>query len=103
MIRHTVLVRFADHVDAGHRAELFRALGDLCDQLPRIVDFGFGPNISPEAPVVHGFHDGFWFDVVDAPARDAYLLAPAHTAVGRRLVAACAGGTDGLVAFDVEI
>jgi hypothetical protein len=103
MIRHIVLVRFGAHVDADQRAALFADLADLCEQIPGIVDFRCGRNISPEAAVIHGFEHGFWFDFDDAATRDAYLAAPAHIAIGRRLLAACADGTDGLIVFEIEV
>jgi len=34
------------------------------------------------------------------PARDAYLADEVHRAIGARLVAACSGGTEGLIVFD---
>jgi Stress responsive A/B Barrel Domain len=59
-------------------------------------------NISPEVPVVHGFHDLFWFDFTDAAARDAYLVHPDHQKAGARLVAAC-GGIEGIQVLDVAL
>jgi hypothetical protein len=100
MIRHIVLVRFRADVGAGERAAIFADLAAL-RRLDGVLDFGAGPNVSPETAVRHGFGDAFWFDFRDAAARDAYLDDPAHRAAGARLVAAAEGGVDGIVVVDV--
>ncbi|WP_299130343.1 Dabb family protein [uncultured Amaricoccus sp.] len=100
MIRHMVLLRFRAEVSAGERAALMADLGGLRARLPGIVGFTTLRNVSPEAPVVHGFEDGFGVDFRDAAARDAYLADEGHRAIGARLVAACDGGIEGLIVFD---
>lgn len=103
MIRHIVLMRFKAEITSERKAEIFAALGDLCGQLGGIVGFQAGHNVSPETHIIHGYHEGFWFDFTDAAARDSYLDAPAHRAVGRQIVAATEGGPEGLVVFDIEL
>lgn len=100
MIRHMVLLRFRPEVTAADKAALMAELDALRGHLPGMLAFTPLANTSPEHPVVHGFLDGFVIDLADAAARDVYLADPAHQAVGAKLVAACAGGTAGLVVFD---
>jgi hypothetical protein len=103
MIRHIVLLRFRDSVTAEAKAAHYAELAGLKGHLSGILDAHFGPNISPEAPVIHGFKDGFWFDFVDEAARDAYLIDPAHQAAGAKLVANAVDGIDGLIVFDMKV
>lgn len=102
MIRHCVFLRFrADVPQAegdGIEADL-RALQPLVDGF---LAMSFGPNVSPEG-LGQGFDHGFTMDFRDAAARDAYLVHPAHQAVGKRVVAALEGGVQGLVVFDLEL
>ena len=103
MIRHFVHLRFRDAVSDGEKLELFAALSGLSDHLGGVLDFQHRKNVSPEAPVVRGFLDMFWFDFETAAARDAYLADAEHKAVGARLVAAAEGGIDGIFVCDVEV
>jgi len=102
VIRHCVLCRFRDDVDAASREALYERLTRLCDELPNVLAAGFGSNASPEG-LGQGFDDGFVIDFVDSLARDAYLDDATHRAIGADLLAALDGGRDGLVVFDLEI
>lgn len=101
MIRHIVALRFADPIGWAVKAAHYAELDALRGHLGGILDFRSFTNISPEAAVVHGFRDGFWFDFADAAARDAYLADPGHQRAGAGLVAAC--GVDGIQVIDVEM
>lgn len=102
MIRHFVAVRFKDSVTPETKAALFGEL-DALRQHVEFIDFHAGPNISPETPVVHGFLDAFWFDFADEAARDAYLIHPAHQAVGAKLVANVVDGPNGILVVDMKV
>ena len=99
MIRHVVLVKLHDAADAPH---IFAALKNLQSQIPGIISITAGSDCSPEG-LQHGFTHGFTVDFVNAAARDAYLPHPAHQKVGAMIVAATAGGRDGIVVLDFEI
>ncbi len=102
MIRHIVLVRFADATPPAERDAIFAELAALKDVLPGLRGFFHGPNVSPE-PLARGYSHAFTVDFDDATARDAYLVHPAHQAAGGRLVRAAAGGLDGLVVIDIAL
>lgn len=103
MIRHIVALKFPSGVTSDKKSELYRELDALSDHIDGILDFRTFANVSPEVPVVRGFHDVFWFDFRDAHVRDAYLDHPAHKAIGAKLVAAAQGGLDGIFVIDVEL
>jgi len=100
MIRHIVALRFPATLAEAEKDRLYAALQAL--NLPGLLEFRTFRNISPEAPVTHGFQDLFWFDFRDAEARDLYLTDPGHQAIGAQLVAAT-GGPDGIQVLDVEL
>ncbi len=103
MIRHLVFLNYADNVTQETKDELMRGLDALRYEVDGIEAFFARPNISPEAPLIHGLTEMFWFDFRDAKARDAYLANETHKAIGARLVAALEGGTDGIFVCDVEL
>ena len=102
MIRHTVFVKFPADARPEAIGALFGALGDLKAVAPGMLRFDAGANVSPEG-LARGFTHAFVVDFVDAAARDAYLVHPAHRAAGARLVKAAESGIDGLIVIDIEI
>jgi hypothetical protein len=102
MIRHIVHLKFPPDFLTDTQDGLYAGLAALRGHLHGILDFQHRPNISPEAPVVHGFTDMFWFDFSDLASRDAYLADPDHQAMGARLVAAV-GGLDGVMVCDIAL
>ena len=102
MIRHIVLVNFRDDVSDEHKAGIYAELRALVGKIDGLESASFGPNVSPEG-LSKGFRDGFTMDLRDAESRDRYLADPDHQAAGAKLVAAAAGGVDGLIVFDLRI
>lgn len=102
MIRHCVFVRFRGDVAEAERNAIYTDLAALKDVVPGFLAISYGANVSPEG-LHQGFADGFTIDFIDEAARDAYLVHPAHKAVGNRLVAALEGGRDGLIVFDIVV
>ena len=103
MIRHIVALRFrADTTDAT-KAALYADLAALGDHLKGLVAFRSFVNVSVELPLVRGFNDVFWCDFSDIAARDAYLVDPAHQAVGARIVAELEGGAAGVFVCDIAL
>ena len=102
MIRHIVLIRFRDDVSEEHRQQIYAELHGLVGKIDGLLNATFGPNVSPEG-LSKGFRDGFVMDLRDGDARDRYLAHPLHQAAGAKLVAACEGGLEGVLPFDLEI
>lgn len=102
MIRHIVLIRFRDDVSEDHKREIYGDLRALVGQIDGLTAATFGANVSPEG-LSKGYRDGFTMDLRDAAARDRYLADPRHQAAGAKLVAACEGGLDGVLPFDLEV
>jgi hypothetical protein len=103
MIRHCVFVRFRPEVSDTEVVSIFEQIASLRNHLTGIVGMDFGRNVSPELGMDKGYSQGFVIDFESADDRDRYLDDPAHTAAGTRLVAAAAGGTDGILVFDLVI
>jgi hypothetical protein len=103
MMRHIVLLRFREDVDAARKRALFRQLEDLRNHIPGVVGFHAGANDSVEGELTRGNLDGFWFDFENEQVRDAYLVHPLHRAEGAALVEACEGGIGGITVFDMKV
>ncbi len=102
MIRHIVALRFRAGTSDAIKAGLYDDLAALHGHIDGILGFHSGPNVSVE-PLSRGFDDLFWFDFRDVDVRDAYLVDPAHQAIGARIVAQTDGGIDGVFVFDIEL
>ena len=102
MIRHIVLARFRPEPTPAEIAAIFAELAALRQHLPGMLAFHAGANVSPEL-LARGYTHAFTVDFIDAVARDAYLVHSLHKAAGGRLVAACAGGVDGILVMDFEL
>lgn len=102
MLRHCVFVKYRPAATAADRAAIIADLAALRTKLPGMHAVHAGMNVSHEG-LGKGFEEGFVIDFDDAAARDAYLVHPDHQAVGARIVALAAGGTDGLLVFDLDL
>jgi hypothetical protein len=102
VIRHLVLVRFAQATPPAERDAIFADLAALRAVLPGMRGFAAGANVSPEGRA-RGYTHAFTADFADAAARDAYLDHPAHKAAGARLVAALEGGREGSLILDFAV
>jgi hypothetical protein len=102
LIRHCVFLRFRAAVGRAERDALYADLAALRAELPGMLEFSAGPNVSPEG-LGKGFDEGFIADFQDAASRNAYLDNPKHRAIGGRIAAATEGGPDGIFVFDLAI
>jgi len=102
MIRHIVALRFPAGTSQHTKDALYAALAGLKSQIEGILSFHASRNITVE-PLSRGFDDVFWFDFRDAAVRDAYLIHPAHQAIGARIVTETEGGAEGVFVFDVVV
>ncbi|NWK77971.1 Dabb family protein [Aquitalea sp. LB_tupeE] len=79
MLHHVVLMRFVPAASAEDIASISQQFAALARQIPGILTLSGGPDVSPEG-LQHGFTHGWLVQFVDAAARDAYLVHPAHQA-----------------------
>ena len=83
-LRHVVLFGFGKAESPAAIAEVIRRFADLKALVPSIDDFEWGENSSPEG-LDHGHSHVFLLTFASAPARDAYLVHPDHTAFSNRV------------------
>ncbi len=83
-VRHVVLFKFKDGTTAQQTKVVEDAFRELPKQIPEIVQYEWGTNISPENKN-EGFTHCFLLTFNDAKGRDAYLPHPAHKAFGKVL------------------
>jgi Stress responsive A/B Barrel Domain len=100
MIRHIVLLKARPEVTEAHIAAIFADLHAL--NLPGILAIHSGRSESPEK-IERGYLHGFTVDFKDWQALATYQDHPDHKRVGAALVAAAAGGLDGILVFDLPI
>ena len=79
VLRHVVLFKFKDDVNADQVDEIVTAFGELKSQIDDIVDYEFGTDVSPEN-LSQGFTHCFVVTFADEAGRDRYLPHPAHKA-----------------------
>ncbi len=102
MIRHIVLLKFRADVDEAEIAALFAELHKIERQLSGILSITSGRSESPEK-MERGYMHGFVADFADWDALQAYQDHPDHQRLGAKLVAAAAGGKDGILCFDLPV
>ena len=101
-IKHIAFLKFKTSCTAAEIAETWRLIEDLPKQIPGILDFTGGPNVSAEG-LDQGFTHSFVMVFESTAARDAYLPHPEHQKVGAMVVAAAEGGKEGLAVVDWEV
>ncbi len=79
MIQHNVLFKWKSSMTPAVEQATFTAMLELKQKIPGISAISIGHQNSPEG-LGHGFQVGLSVQFVDAFARDAYLVHPAHTA-----------------------
>lgn len=77
LLRHVVLFKFKDDVEQQQVQEVVDAFAGLRKEIPSIVDFEYGTDVSVENKA-DGFTHGFVVTFRSAEDRDAYLPHPAH-------------------------
>lgn len=92
---------FEDEVTQEDRADMLHSLARLVDDIPGLRTFSAGPNVDIEHKSPE-YRDGFVAVFDDRSALARYAVHPKHLELGQRLVAACVGGADGLIVFDLE-
>ena len=84
VLRHVVLFAFKPDTSAADLARVENAFAALPGQIPEIVDFEWGTDVSVEGKA-NGFTHCFFVTFRDAAGRNTYLPHPAHKAFGQVL------------------
>jgi hypothetical protein len=84
-IKHIAFFKFKSSCTAADIADTWRLIEALPQQIPGILDFTWGPNLSTEG-LDQGFTHSFVMVFESAAARDAYLPHPAHQAVVTKIM-----------------
>jgi hypothetical protein len=79
-VKHLVCLRFKDGTTPAQINEVFRSIGELRDKVPGMLDYSWGPNVSPEG-LAQGHTHSLAMTFENAAARDGYLRHPAHQRV----------------------
>ena len=100
MIHHIVLLRLRPEVTEAEIGAVFAELHALQGELPGLRLVASGRSESPEH-IERGYMHGLVLQFDDWIALQRYQDDPRHRAAGAKLVAAAAGGIDGLLVFDL--
>lgn len=79
LLRHVVLFKFKDDATEAQVKAIEEAFRQLPGQIPEIVDFEWGTDVSVEGKS-HGFTHCFLVSFADDAGREVYLPHPAHQA-----------------------
>ena len=101
MIRRCAFLNLSDGGAAEALAQVMKELRALVAWLEGCGGFRNGLN-RDIAGKSQAYDDGFVFDAADADALQCYAENPTHQALGRGLVALCAGRADGIMVFDID-
>ncbi|MEM9718502.1 MAG: Dabb family protein [Bacteroidota bacterium] len=83
VLRHVVAFQFKEDITEERRAQAIKDFLDLKDEIPEIIKFEGGENISVEG-LDKGLTHCFILTFESAAARDAYLPHPAHIRVAEK-------------------
>lgn len=100
MINHCVFLTFRDDTDQTERDDIFVSLARLVEDIPGMLSLSFGPNADFEDKSEQ-YSDGFVAAFVSREALAVYAEHPKHLELGKRLVANCVNGGDGIIVFDI--
>ena len=102
MLKHCVFLNFKDDVLNGEKEAIMEGLVSLVGVVDGMIDMSFGPNLDFEKKTPD-FDYGFIISFRDRKAHLSYEAHETHVEMGSRLVAACDGGVDGIVVFDLDV
>lgn len=103
MIKHCVFIQFRASINNSKRSRLYEKFNALEPHIEGWCGFVAGLNTMIEPGMDKGYNGGFIIDFEDAAARDRYLENENHRRLGAELVAASAGGLDGIMVFDFTV
>lgn len=83
--RHVVVFKFKETTSAEAIEEIVRDFADLQREIPEIIAFEHGVNVSPEG-LDQGFTHVFLVTFADQAGLEVYLPHPAHKAFVEKLL-----------------
>ena len=101
MIRHIVLIKFKPETSESQIKAIFIELDHIRSEISGMGIVQSGRSESPEH-IERGFMHGFTVDFETWQGLGAYQKHPKHQTTGAKIVAAAAGGIDGILVFDFE-
>ncbi len=81
LVRHVVLFGFKKEATPEQIAKVIAGFAGLKNDIPEILDFEWGTDISPEG-LQQGLTHCFFLTFAGAKERDAYLVHPKHQEFG---------------------
>ena len=84
LYRHVVVFKFKETATQAHIDEIVQAFGKLQDDIPEIIAYEHGVNVSPEG-LDQGFTHVFLVTFKDKAGLEVYLPHPAHQAFVKKL------------------
>lgn len=102
MIKHIVLNKALPSVREEDLALIFNDLASLKKRLSGMRSASFGRSESPEG-LERGYTHGIVIEFDDMAALNDYAQDAEHQAIGTRLIAATAGGIDGVLVVDLVV
>lgn len=81
LVRHVVLFGFKKETSPEQIAKVIAGFAALKNDIPQILDFEWGTDISPEG-LQQGLTHCFFLTFAGAKERDAYLVHPKHQEFG---------------------
>lgn len=100
-IKHIVLMKFKPEITQETIDGIVADFHHIKAQLPGMLDFSIGPNVSKEG-VNKGFTHGFVMTFENAEALQTYLPHPDHVTVKKKILESLDGGLDGAMIIDWE-
>ena len=84
LYRHVVVFKFKETATQAQIDEIVKAFGKLQDDIPEIIAYEHGANVSPEG-LDQGFTHVFLVTFKDKAGLEVYLPHPAHKAFVEKL------------------
>lgn len=101
MLKHCVFLNFKNNFSEDEKKDIMTDLAGLVGVVDGMTDMTFGPNLDFEMKTPD-FDYGFIVTFRDRAAHLAYETHSTHVEMGAKLVAACTGGAQGIIVFDLE-
>lgn len=102
MIRHTILLKAKHDVSIQTMECIYAEFRNLRQKLSGIVSVFCGECDFHEATEIRPFSHGFSLDFIDQRALNAFFTDPVTHPVKEMIINVCAGGTRGIIGFNLN-